>query len=83
MSGKAIDPDEALAEIFGRYLTAYGPATTTDVAQWFAGHKLPPDEARKLAESIGGELEEVKLGRRRACSELSMLIALQNGPLPA
>jgi len=61
-----IDPDVALAEAFRRYLSAYGPATSTDFAQWFAGNKLPPDAARTLVASLGDELEEVQVGRRRA-----------------
>ncbi len=65
-SWEPIDPDRALAEVFRRYLAAYGPATTRDFAQWFAGSKLAPDVARKLAGSLSDELEEVKVGAKHA-----------------
>ena len=51
-----VAPDEALAEVFRRYLRAYGPATARDFGQWFY---LPPRAARELATSLLGELEEV------------------------
>ena len=51
-----VDPGLALAEVFRRYLRAYGPATPRDFAQWFA---LQPRDARALAASLAGELEEV------------------------
>src|SRR5919202_1720900 len=49
-------PGEALVEVFRRYLSAYGPATARDFAQWFY---LPPRAARDLATSLGNELQEV------------------------
>lgn len=52
------DPDESLAEVFRRYLQAYGPATTRDFAQWF---NIPPRAARDLATNLGDELEEVEV----------------------
>jgi hypothetical protein len=50
--------DEALVEVFRRYLRAYGPATPRDFAQWF---NLPPRAARDLAAAHRGELEEVDI----------------------
>ena len=50
------DPQQALVEVFRRYLRAYGPATTRDFAQWF---NIPPRPARDLAANIKDELEEV------------------------
>jgi hypothetical protein len=53
-----VDPDNALAEVFRRYLRAYGPATPGDFARWF---NIPPAAARDLAERLDGELEEVDI----------------------
>ncbi|MEO8288511.1 MAG: winged helix DNA-binding domain-containing protein [Chloroflexota bacterium] len=50
------DPEEALAEVFRRYLRAYGPATTRDFAQWF---NIPPRAARDLGAALADELEQV------------------------
>lgn len=57
------DPGEALAEICRRYVSAYGPATHQDFAHWL---RLPPGEARRVMESLAGELEEVEFAGRRA-----------------
>jgi winged helix DNA-binding protein len=57
------DPGEALAEVFRRYLRAYGPATPRDFAQWF---NVPPAAARDLAARISGELKEVDVEGYRA-----------------
>lgn len=57
------DPDEALTEVFRRYLRAYGPATPRDFAQWF---NIPPSAGRDLAAKIEGELEEVEVEGYRA-----------------
>ena len=53
---RAVDPAEALAEVFRRYLHAYGPATARDFAQWFA---IPLPRARDLVATVAGELVEV------------------------
>ena len=58
-----LDPDEALREVFRRYLAAYGPATHRDFAEWFS---LRPGEAWSLVESLAGELEAVDVEGRRA-----------------
>ncbi len=50
------DPEEALAEVFRRYLRAYGPATGRDFAQWF---NIPARAGRELASALRDELEEV------------------------
>jgi hypothetical protein len=52
-----------LAEVFRRYLRAYGPATARDFAQWF---NIPPGAARDLAARIRGELQEVEVEGHRA-----------------
>lgn len=61
-----VDPDEALAEVFRRYLAAYGPAAHGDFARWFSSRDLKPDWARSLVESLGDELEEVAVEGRCA-----------------
>jgi hypothetical protein len=60
------DPDEALATILRRYLAAYGPATHRDFARWFAPQRLKAAEARRMVESLAGEVEEVEVEGRRA-----------------
>jgi hypothetical protein len=51
-----VDTTTALREVFRRYLTAYGPATLRDFAQWFA---MKPRVAAELLRPLTGELEEV------------------------
>jgi uncharacterized protein YcaQ len=53
---REVDPGEALAEVCRRYFAAYGPATHQDFARWFW---LKPGEARRVMESLAGELEAV------------------------
>ena len=60
---KELDPGEALAEVFRRYLAAYGPATHQDFAEWF---HIPPGEARRLVQLLADELEAVDVEGRRA-----------------
>ncbi len=56
------DPDDALREVFRRYLRTYGPATTRDFAQWF---NLPGPAARDLADSMRAQLIEVRVEGKR------------------
>ncbi|HEX8227727.1 MAG TPA: winged helix DNA-binding domain-containing protein [Chloroflexia bacterium] len=58
-----LEPDAALVEVFRRYLRAYGPAAHQDFARWFW---LKPQQARRLMDSIAGELEEVEVEGRTA-----------------
>lgn len=51
-----LDPGAALADVCRRYVAAYGPVTAQDFARWF---RLSPAEARRVLESLGGELAEV------------------------
>ena len=60
---KDVDPDQALTEVFRRYLHAYGPATHQDFARWFW---LKPAVARRVLEDIADELEEVNVEGHRA-----------------
>jgi Winged helix DNA-binding domain len=50
------EPEEALREVFRRYLRAYGPATADHFGQWF---DLSPRVARRLASEMRQELAEV------------------------
>jgi hypothetical protein len=58
-----LDPDEALRELFLRYLRAYGPATHEDFARWWGGDAAP---ARRIRESLGDALEPVEAEGRQA-----------------
>ena len=57
------DGDEALREIYLRYVRAYGPATHEDFARWWGGEAAP---ARRLRESLGDQLEPVEAEGRQA-----------------
>ena len=63
---KEYEPENALAAIFRRYLTVYGPATHRDFAQWFGGSHLKADEIHRLVEVLAAELEEVIVEGKRA-----------------
>ncbi|HEX5502264.1 MAG TPA: winged helix DNA-binding domain-containing protein [Thermomicrobiales bacterium] len=58
-----LDPGAALAAVCRRYVAAYGPVAPQDFARWF---RLPPAEARRVLESLGGELAEVAVEGKRA-----------------
>lgn len=58
-----LDQEAALLEVFRRYLRAYGPAVHQDFARWFW---LKPQQARRLMDSLAGELEEVEVEGRTA-----------------
>jgi hypothetical protein len=51
------DPDEALRELFLRYLRAYGPATHEDFARWWGGDAAP---AGRILRSLGDAVEPVE-----------------------
>jgi hypothetical protein len=54
------EPDSraAMQEMLRLYLTAYGPATRDDFAQWFG---IQPRDARLVIESMVGELAQVEV----------------------
>jgi hypothetical protein len=58
-----VDGAVALQEIFRRYLSAYGPATHRDFAQWFG---IQPRDAADLPHQLADELEEVEVEGWRA-----------------
>lgn len=71
---REVDPQVALAEVFRRYLRAYGPATSRDFAQWFSLH---PRSAREVAASLAPELEEVEVEGYRC-----LRLAADREPMP-
>jgi hypothetical protein len=58
-----MDGEAALREVYRRFLSAYGPATSRDFAQWFG---MPPARALALMGELSGELEEVDVEGHRA-----------------
>jgi hypothetical protein len=58
-----LDPDEALRELFLRYLRAYGPATHEDFGRWWGGDSAP---ARRILTSLGDAVEPVEAEGRQA-----------------
>lgn len=63
---KEYDPEQAFAEIFRRYLAAYGPATHREFALWFGGRRFKGEEVEYLVGKLSSELEEVMVEGRRA-----------------
>jgi uncharacterized protein YcaQ len=55
--------DEALREIFLRYVRVYGPATHEDFARWWGGESAP---ARRILKSLGDAVEPVEAEGREA-----------------
>jgi uncharacterized protein YcaQ len=51
-----VAPEDAIAEVVRRYLSAYGPADHNDFGRWF---QMRPSIARRWFQSLGDELEEV------------------------
>ena len=60
---KELEPREALAEVFRRYLSAYGPATADEFAHWFA---IKPALAREVVDAERRKLEPVDVEGRAA-----------------
>jgi hypothetical protein len=60
-----VDPDDALRELFRRYLRAYGPATHQDFSTWWGGG-TGASNSRKLLRSLEDEVEEVEAEGRSA-----------------
>jgi hypothetical protein len=60
--GRAMEPQDALAELARRYLGGHGPAAPEDLAAWSG---LPAGRARRAFELVAGELREVELAGRR------------------
>ena len=52
------DRDVALRTLVGRYLYAYGPATSQHFAKWLS---IPPRRAAELFDELSGDLEAVEL----------------------
>lgn len=47
---------DAKAAVVSRFLRAYGPATTADLARWWG---VPPADGKRLLKLVAGEVEEV------------------------
>jgi hypothetical protein len=62
-SWAAVDGAAALREVFQRFLSAYGPATHREFAQWFG---MQPGMALALTRELADELEEVTIEGYRA-----------------
>ena len=60
--GRALGPDEALAELARRYLVGHGPAAPEDLAAWSG---LALGRARQAVALAAADLREVELGGRR------------------
>jgi hypothetical protein len=60
------EPQEALTEVFRRYLAAYGPATHREFAQWLGATRSMPKVRQALLDLIADELVEVDVDGRRA-----------------
>jgi len=59
---RALDGDDALAELARRYLAGHGPAAPEDLAAWSG---LATGRARQAFDLVAGELAEVELDGRR------------------
>jgi hypothetical protein len=57
-----VDEQEALREVCRRFLRTYGPARPADFAGWFGAAGV----AGELFETLGPELEEIKVDGRRS-----------------
>jgi hypothetical protein len=60
-AGRALDGDDALAELARRYLGGHGPAAPEDLAAWSG---LALGRARRAFELVAAELDEVELDGR-------------------
>lgn len=56
------DTDDALTEVFRRFLAAYGPASVEEAARWWG---VRPAEARRVFRLLGEDLTEVEVGDER------------------
>jgi uncharacterized protein YcaQ len=59
---KEIDGDQAMRELFRRYLTTYGPASHQEFATWWG---VQPPPARRLRMEMEDQLQEVDLEGRQ------------------
>jgi len=76
------DPDEAGAAVLRSYLTAFGPATPQDVADWWA--RQPASKVRGWFERLGDEIAPVDVEGRASWTLTSDVPALvRTGPSDA
>jgi hypothetical protein len=69
---REVEPGAALAEVFRRYLRAYGPATARDFAQWFS---VDARFAAELSAELGGDVVQVDVEGYRCLAVASDLAA--------
>jgi len=60
------EPQEALTEVFRRYLAAYGPATHREFAQWLGASRYLATGRKALLDSIAADVVEVEVEGKRA-----------------
>jgi hypothetical protein len=71
---KHFDTDEALMEVFRRFLSAYGPASKNEVARWWG---VRPPEAGRVLDLMAHELSEVEVGGTKRLALAADLRALR------
>jgi DNA glycosylase AlkZ-like len=69
------DVDDALIEVFRRFLSAYAPATRSEIARWWG---VRPAEANRVLKLMRDELEEVEVGGHKRWVLKADLSALES-----
>ena len=78
-SRRDYNTDDALKEVFRRFLSTYGPATREEVARWWG---VKPAEARRVLTLMTEELTEVEVGGRKRWLLSADLRSLQGAKPP-
>jgi hypothetical protein len=59
---KDLHPEDALREVFRRFLSAYGPASKTELGRWWG---VTPAEMGPVLDLMRHELDEIDVGNRK------------------